>query len=115
MAYIILIFVLILPRTNNKSVVTGLQTVVYKLFVTQFMGLIKNSVCPLIDQRPKAVPGHTFNEKVFPHNLASRAICYVNTANPRRLNTPSETKYNTHVEWASYVVRSLKLACSSID
>ena len=27
------------------------------------MSLIKNSVCPLIDQRPKAVPGHTFNEK----------------------------------------------------
>ena len=32
------------------------------------MSLIKNSVCPLIDQRPKAVPGHTFNERGFPHN-----------------------------------------------
>ena len=43
----------------------------YKSFVTWFtngcntaMSQIKNSVCPLIDQRPKAVPGDTF-EKVF--------------------------------------------------
>ena len=46
------------------------------------MSLIKNSVCPLIDQRPKAVPGHTFNEKEFPHNKASRTIHYVNTTSP---------------------------------
>ena len=27
------------------------------------MSLINNSVCPLIDQGPKVVPGHTFNDK----------------------------------------------------
>ena len=32
------------------------------------MRLIKNSACPLIDQRSNALPGHTFNEKGFPHN-----------------------------------------------
>ena len=27
----------------------------------------------IVDQRPKAVPGHTFNEKGFPHNQATLA------------------------------------------
>ena len=43
----------------TNQLLPGLQMVCN----TTVMSLIKNSVCPLIDQRPKAVPGHTFYEK----------------------------------------------------
>ena len=33
---------------------------------------MKNSIYSLTDHRPKAVPGHTFNEKGFPHNQLSQ-------------------------------------------
>ena len=42
----------------TNQLLPSLQMVCYTV-----MSLIKNSVCPLIDQRPKAVPGHTFYEK----------------------------------------------------
>ena len=87
------------------------------------MSLIKNSVSPQIYQRPKAVPGHTFNEKGFPHHQAGRTIRYTYTTSPRRLNMLSETnlKYNMYVEWVSRgwvlypIVLHLKLACSLSD
>ena len=47
----------------TNQLLPGLQMV-----CNTVMSLIKNSVCPLIDQRPKAVLGHTFNEKGFPRN-----------------------------------------------
>ena len=42
----------------TNQLLPGLQMV-----CNTVMSLIKNSVCPLIDQRPKAVPGHTFYKK----------------------------------------------------
>ena len=47
----------------TNQLLPGLQMV-----CNTVMSLIKSSICPLIDQRPKAVPGHRFNEKGFPHN-----------------------------------------------
>ena len=42
----------------TNQLLSGLQMV-----CNTVMSLIKSSVCPLIDLRPKAVPGHTFYEK----------------------------------------------------
>ena len=94
--------------SKASNCVTNQLLSILQMVCNTVMSLIKNSVCPLIDQRPKAVPGHTFNEKGFPHNQASRTIRYTYTTNHRRLNTLSETKYNNimHMEWASFAFNS---------
>ena len=95
----------------TNQLLPGLQMV-----CNTVMSLIKISVCPLIDQRPKAVPGYTFNKKWISTQLSQQKIRYVNTTSPRRLNMLSETKYNTRYNThASFALCSLKLACTSSD
>ena len=52
----------------DQRLVTVLQISYLQMVCNTVMSLIKNSVCLLINQRPKAVLGYTFNEKRFPHN-----------------------------------------------
>ena len=55
-------------RSKASDCVTDWLLPGLQMVCNTIMSLIKNSVCPLIEQRSTAVPGHTFNEKGFPHN-----------------------------------------------
>ena len=54
-----------MSKSKASDCVTNQLLPSLQMVCNTVMSLIKNSVCPIIDQRPKAVPGHTFNEKGF--------------------------------------------------
>ena len=60
------IFVLLhVGRSKANDCVTNQLLPGFQIVFNTVMSFIKNSVCLLFDQRPKAMPSHTFSEKDF--------------------------------------------------